>query len=107
MANVLIKPARKALADKYGSKNVSVRNGTGTAWGWVEANIYLDKNPNCTGDNPIYCDSCRAKLNEASEQAYKLMQQAWNETGVKPYTYYADDGYNTQRDEVLVQARYK
>ncbi len=45
MANKLIAPAKKALAQKYGYKNVSVRNGQGTAWGWVECSIDVPTPP--------------------------------------------------------------
>lgn len=53
--NQLIKPAKKALASRFGYKNVSVKNGKGTAWGWVECKITTTKpiESECTGDSPF------------------------------------------------------
>lgn len=107
MANELIRPAKQALAQKYGYKNVSVKNGRGTAWGWVEANIYMDRPQNCTGDNPFYCSNCRETLNNVYTEAHKIMADAWVKAGLRPYTYYADDGYNTANSSVLVQASFR
>lgn len=77
-----LKIIKKALADRFGFKNVSVRNATGTAWGWVEVNIYVE------GET--------AGLREEAEKIIKA-------TGVKLYTYTDDMGYD--HDELLVQVR--
>lgn len=42
MANQLTTQIKKVLVVKYGYKNVSVKNGSGTAWGWVEVSIKVN-----------------------------------------------------------------
>lgn len=77
-----LKIIKKALAEKYGFKNVSVKNGTGTAWGWVEVKILVD------GDTT-----------GIREEAEKIIAG----TGVKLYTYTDDMGYD--HTELLVEVR--
>lgn len=77
-----IKTIKKALATKYGYKNVSVRNGTGTAWGWVEVRIYVE-----------------GETKGIREEAEKIIK----ETGVELYTYTDDMGYD--HEELLVEVR--
>jgi len=101
--NKLIKPIKKELADKYGYKNVSVKNGTGTAWGWVEISITAKK-PNdcfCLEGQP-YCQNCKDLMNTRSREAEKLANEALKKEGLEFYTYCSDDGYNTDRNEVLI-----
>ena len=38
---------KEALAAK-GYRDISVKHGTGTAWGWLHANITTDKPPRCS-----------------------------------------------------------
>jgi hypothetical protein len=90
MNNPLIKPAKEALAKVYGYKNVSVRNGCGTASGWVEVSITTKK---------VVGVSVR-------EEAWKIMYAAWEKEGLKPYNYAADDGEGSTRDCVLVDVTY-
>ena len=104
MTNPRVKPIKKALAEKYGYKNVSVRNGQGTATGWVEANIQLPKPDNCycKPDEP-YCRNCGEFINSVSEKMNKIAYEALKENNLKFYTYSSDDGYNTEYDEFLLQ----
>jgi len=92
MANPLIKPIKKAIAKKYGFKNVSVKNGTGTAWGWVHITI----------NNQV-----RKEGEDIYTEALKIAQKALQDEGLKAYTYLSDDGYGTENDEILVQVNYK
>lgn len=101
--NQLIRPAKQVLVKRYGYQNVSVKNGSGTAWGWVEVRITTNKPTTCTGNNPFYCTKCKEHMNQISTEATKLMYTAWQKLGLKPYTYCSDDGYNTDSAEVLIQ----
>lgn len=89
MANPLIKPIKKALSEIYGYKNVSVRNRSGTAWGWVEIEV--------TTDYEDHWDKSREVENQAIE--------ALKKENLKPYTYCSDDGYNTESYEMLVSLK--
>ena len=88
MANKLIPVVKKALAKKYGFKNVSVVNGQGTAWGWVEVAIYG------------YENSERSKKQEINDEARQIAYKAVKDAGMEFYTYYSDS--NEDRDEFLL-----
>jgi len=88
MANKLIRPIKKALAKEYGYKNVSVVNGSGTAWGWVDATITVDKND--TTDSEII------------ENATTIAREALRKNGLKFYTYGIND-----TEEFLLNLKHK
>jgi len=92
--NKLIKPIKKALAKKYGYKNVSVKNGKGTAWGWVEASIKIDE--------PKDRDEAYRIRKEAEEIARETLKKE----GLKFYTYCSDDGYGSDRECFLLDLNY-
>lgn len=106
--NKLIKPAKIALAKKYGYKNVSVKNGQGTAWGWVEVSIETYQPMPCTqfckGWEHTY--TCQDARRSVTNEAREIMYKAWQEAGLKPYTYSSDDGYGTERDCTLIDVNY-
>lgn len=105
--NKLIAPAKKALGERFGYKNVSVRNGQGTAWGWVEVRI-TTKKPDfaIVDDSGFYSSKGRESMQQISNEAKKIMYEAWKKLGLEPYTYSSDDGYGTESDEVLVSVEY-
>lgn len=107
MANKLIKPVKKALAEKYGYKNVSVKNGQGTAWGWVDIHLSINKPKNCNCiENEPYCETCGKLLNEKRLECEHLAVETLKKENLKPYTYYADDGYSTEHNEILTQVSF-
>jgi hypothetical protein len=95
MANKLIQVVKKALAAKYGYKNVSVTNGSGTAWGWVCAKINTGKLPT----QRMFTDEERKIVNEIHAEAEKIAHKAVSDAGLKFYTYCSDDGYGTENSE--------
>ena len=106
--NKLCAPIKKALVAKFGRENVTVRNGSGTAWGWVEIGLQVSEPLNCVckpGD--CYCPACREAIGSITKEAYKLIHEALNSAGLKPYTYCADDGYNTDSEEILLDVKFK
>lgn len=111
--NPLIKPAKAALAKKYGYKNVAVRNGQGTAWGWVEVKISapkpkVDCRKNYGGECGGYglCMACRDAQHAITNEARQIIHKAWQVVGLKPYTYTSDDGYGSERGCVLIDVTY-
>lgn len=80
MANKLVPVVKKALANKYGFKNVSVKNGQGTAWGWVDARINI----------PEIQDNSQRRM--IIDQAYSIAFKAVSDAGLKFYTYSDDMG---------------
>ena len=111
MANKLIKPIKKALAAKYGYKNVNVKNGRGTAWGWVEAKIKVKKPEQChCGENNLigYCDYCKSdnERHKIRAEAEIIATQAIQKENLSFYTYCSDDGYNTERNNFLLRVEY-
>ena len=100
--NKLIK---KELAKKFGYKNIKVIGGRGTAYGWVEIGISIEKPKNCLcKEGETYCSECKKALNKTDEEAKKLIYAI---PGIKFYTYLSDDGYGTDRDCVLIQVSVK
>lgn len=104
----LTKIVKKALGEKYGFKNVSVKRGRGTASGWVEARVSLDKErPTCEMcPNYMRCYSCGEKYRNDRLEAEKIAYKAVNEAGLRFHTYYSDDGYGTERSEFLLDVKY-
>ena len=104
---------KQALAKKYGHKNVQVRRGTGTAYGWVEARIMVDKKApscdNCRQVNGYVIDRCYHCSNEYSEigqEARRIAYSAMKAANKSFYTYTSDDGYGSAHSEFLLQVEY-
>lgn len=106
--NNLIKPAKTALAKKYGFKNISVRNGQGTAWGWVEVRIEIQTPRPCDFNCKQWEHSykCREELRSVSLEAQQIMNKEWISEGLKPYTYSPDDGYSRDSQCSYVEVHY-
>ena len=117
------KVIRVALAKFFGSENVSVRKGTGTASSWVHANVEAERPIGCVCEftstywngepapkpyrkNP-YCTACKEQYNNTSEAMRKLSNEAMKQAGYEHSTYYADDGYNSEHSEFLTQVDVK
>ena len=106
--NILIKPVKTALVRKYGFKNVSVKNGKGTAWGWVDARITVLKPKMCQcKEGEVYCQECKNTINQVSQEALKIGHEAVKNAGLKFYTYTSGDGYGSESSEFLVQVSLK
>jgi hypothetical protein len=107
MANPLIAPVKKYLV-KNGFKGISVKNGQGTAWGWVKIDHEIDRPKNCTcvGNYP-YCEHCREAINKTSDKIKTASSLAVKIAGLKFYTYTSDDGIGYENDEILVQVGIK
>ena len=100
MANKLISPVKKALVNKYGYKNVSVNNGKGTAWGWVQIRLDQPHAKDCSCEGYNYGQSCKDVINNTNHEAEVLAKKAIKESGQEAYKFYSDDGYNTEIDEI-------
>ena len=97
--NKLTPVVKKALAQKYGYKNVSVKNGRGTAWGWVEASINTGKLPT----DRQFTQEERKLEREIEIEARAIAREALKSAGLSFYTYSSDDGYGTESEEFLIQ----
>ena len=76
---------KKALQEEFKNYNISVRNGSGTAYGWKEIRIETD----IEGEN-------REEIRSVDRKAYEIVKKV----GKKIYTYLTDS--NEDRSEVLV-----
>lgn len=102
MANPLCKPIKTVLAKKYGFKNVIVKSGRGTSSGWVEIKVKIAKprighQPECS-----YCPECRKFERFMCGQVREAAQEALSKENLKFNTYCSDDGYDSERDCVLI-----
>lgn len=111
MPNKLCKPIKKALANEYGYRNVSVKNGTGTAWGWVEIQV-TKPHPETFNfhscDGGYNCYECRQNGYLRADDRRTIEQKAIDALkalDLKPYTYTDDMGYD--RTEMLVSVNYE
>lgn len=86
--NKLVPVVKKALAAKYGYKNVSVKNGQGTAWGWVCATVKTGKLP----QDRMFTEQEREFANQTRTEAEKIAHEAVEKEGLKFYTYCSDYG---------------
>lgn len=109
------KRVKQALIKIFPYKDVSVKNGRGTAYGWVNVSITTDLPKDCkckfaNGDGYKYrlpldsvrrtyfCQACDELHKETEEKANKAIDKSAVEFGV----YYPDTGYNDSRRELMV-----
>jgi hypothetical protein len=92
---------KKALKGHF--QNLRCVNGKGTAWGWVELSFDIERPADCYCNERLtgYCPACSEKIREARQKVYKLIKDA----NIELYNYIADDGYNTERDCMLIDIK--
>ncbi len=128
--NTRNKQIKAALCKVYNRKDVRVVGGRGTATGWVEIKVMLDRPSDCTCNiveqvrtwskdkstykyraqlDPLdyrsgyYCHKCKA-LYEIQD---KRVSEIVNTCGAWFTHYTSDDGYGTERRECLTQVEVK
>ena len=93
---------KKALRNKFPNYEITVKQGTGTACGWKNIKIITD-NPEIYKMDEYgrmildYDKETTEKFHSIERDAYQIIKQNGN-LGI----YYADDGYNTATDELLL-----
>lgn len=89
---------KKALKGHF--TNLKCVNGKGTAWGWVELSFDLPKPKECYCAEQLtgYCLPCSKARDEARKKVYDLIKKS----KVELYNFTSDDGYNTERDCMLI-----
>lgn len=111
MTKDLAKVVKKALAAEYGFKNVRVGCGRGTAAGWVEARVELNKkSPSCeVCPAPQYfdkCYKCRDEMRNERLKAQQIAHTAVKQANLEFYKYSSDDGYGSEHAEFLMEIGY-
>lgn len=95
---------KKALASRWGFRNVSVTTGKGTACGWIHADLTIPKPLDChCQPNESYCDRCREAKLSASAEARKRVEVAMEHEEAKFGRFTSDDGYNSEHEEFILQ----
>jgi len=87
------KRIKKILAQKYGWKNISVQQGTGTAFEWVDIEVKVPRLPECQRKcrgGCHYCPSGRIKLKKEREIERDILDRIKKENFSE---YYDDMGY--------------
>jgi hypothetical protein len=89
---------KKAVKGHF--QNIKCTNGRGTAYGWVHLSFDYPKPEECYCHERLtgYCMKCSNARSEAQQKVYDLIKKS----KVELYSYYADDGYNTERDEMII-----
>jgi len=98
------KQIKKVLVKEFGYKNVKVKGGKGTAYGWVNIYISVPKPHKGKCENPGWnglCEQCEAKINETRDKVWKILRK----TGLTEqlYTYYDDMGYKHKECNITVK----
>jgi len=94
--NARNKQVKEILSKHYGKGNVSVKGGRGTAYGWCEVYITIQRPKACICEpEGFYCQVCKDAVNGISSEAESLL------SGVEFYHY----GDNSP--ELLIQVSIK
>lgn len=105
--NEISRIVRTALRKRYGTKNVSVTKGSGTASGWIDARVEIPKPSECfCAPQEIYCSRCKEARSLTAQEARKIAYDAMKAAGAEFSSYYADDGYDTKSDCFLLDVRF-
>jgi len=116
------KLVKKILGIKFGYENVSVKGGTGTAYGWCDIIITVDDPcPHKQDESP--CSSfCLSGICDGN---LKLLRGGWGNSArqlknerivdqarealkdIEFDSYYADDGYNTQSSRRSIEVKFR
>ena len=90
---------KKALVKEFPKYNISIRNGSGTAYGWKDIKITTDIPERLNEQGFLeHSEEEKKRFKEIEQRANKIIY----ETGERISHYYADDGYNTKRSEILL-----
>jgi len=112
------KQIKKVLAKEFGYRNVKVKGGKGTAYGWVDIIIEVPKPHPLTceewekeknKDKDIWvstvmfglCDECREVIDKTKDRVWEILRETGliNEIG----TYYDDMGF--ERKECIIEVK--
>jgi len=103
------KLVKKALSERFGAKNVSVRGGRGTAYGWIEVTILSDAIEEAIKQGLENGDSIETIKETLKSDVLKISDEARDiihKTGVEIYTFTSDDGYNSEHECLLINVRF-
>jgi hypothetical protein len=113
------KQTKQLLKKTFPNYKVSVRQGKGTACGWLDCTIIAPFPKGCTceiGENIAtwakvpytykyrkseYCEKCHQLWLDVRDKADKAI----NNSNIEFSHYYSDDGYGTKRKEVLTNIK--
>lgn len=90
---------KKELIKAFPYYKISIRNGTGTAYGWKTIKIITNIKKRLNEEGFLkYNENEKKQFEEIKQRANKIIY----ETGKKIFHFYADDGYNTEHSEILL-----
>lgn len=87
---------KKALEEVFGTNNVHIRGGLGTAYGWVTIYIFAPK----PHSEPCgwKCDICRLKREEITNKVWQTLKHC----GLDKEIYYYYDDMGEKRPECTI-----
>tara|TARA_B110000503_G_C7104115_1_gene395169 strand:- start:301 stop:870 length:570 start_codon:yes stop_codon:yes gene_type:complete len=94
---------KSALRKKFSEYQFSVTKGTGTACGWIHVDVDAPRTAFCFCkiDQP-YCSQCRERSNMIHSEVYKEVVDSLAKENMSLSHYCSDDGYGTERSELLI-----
>ena len=97
---------KKALAEEFGYKNVSVKGDRGTAYGWVNIKIVAKKpeGEDCNPGDPYWkCEKTREKIDQIKKRVWQILK----ETGLDRYLFSFYDDMLGKQPEVIIDVELK
>jgi len=100
------KAIKAALAKEFGFRNVRVKGGRGTAYGWVDIYVTAEKpHPGPCEEPTLFgeCEKCREKKEEVRDKVWQILRETelYDEIGV----YYDDFNEERKMCTVIVELK--
>ena len=90
------------LSKEFGYKNVRVRGGRGTAYGWVDIYITVKKphKGECKGFMGL-CEECMAKIEEVKKRAWEILEKE----GLTKHLFKYYDDFGNLKYECIIHVK--
>jgi len=94
---------KKALSRELGRKNVRVRGGRGTAYGWVDVTVTIPANFQIT-DGGYYTQEAKEAMNQTQKKVIEILKREglWEQLGI----YYDDMPDASERKEITIDVKF-
>ena len=95
---------KKALSREFGAKNVRVRGGRGTAYGWVDVTVTIPVDFQVS-DGMYYTEKAKVVMDQTRSRVIQILKREglWDQLGI----WYDDDPNATERKEIIIDVNLK
>jgi len=94
---------KKALSREFGRKNVRVRGGRGTAYGWVDVTVTIPANFQIINGG-YYTQEAKEAMNQTQKKVIEILKREglWEQLGI----YYDDMPDASERKEITIDVKF-